>query len=249
MEEFKRAFSNAKKFYMERLKLIVIFSIPFFAAYLLVKIVAAPTFLSFGTAVLRTGSIPELSIFDVVLAVVSYLISFYIIAVSIVNVNLVVLSKRTLNQIRNEVSKAMGSYALTIFYVYTIMLLLIFVVNLLTYDNAFRTWIYPLVTLVLSYVLFFVPPAVVIDHAGTMESVKRSLRMALGKPHVILLWSIFAFIILAVVKILADLIFGSFAGDVVLLINSLFILPFLIILQTQLYMEKYPIAKSIAQPR
>ena len=242
--EFLRALSNAWSFYCNRLNLILVFSIPFIIAYLLLLLVAAPTFVTLGATMLRTVSIPDLSYFDIGIAVLAYLFSFYIIAASIVNVNLVVRSKRTLTQIKDEVITAMGSYAVTIFYVYTIMLILTYIINLLTYESGLRTLLYPLATFLLSFLLFFVPPAVVIDHEDSVGAIKKSVRMALRRPHFVILWSVLGLIVLMILKVLADLLLpGSFAGSAVLLLNSLFVLPFLIIFQTQLYMEKYPLAR------
>jgi hypothetical protein len=63
-EELSRVFKYANDFYLNRLGLIVIFSIPFILASLLLILVSAPTYLALGSVFLRTGSIPEFSLFD-----------------------------------------------------------------------------------------------------------------------------------------------------------------------------------------
>ncbi len=244
MDELSRVFRNALKFYLERVKLIVLFSVPFLVSILLLSIVAAPTYTALGAVFLRTGSVPELSIVDVLLTVLAYVVSVFIIADSIVNINLITLSKRTLRDVSTEIVKAMGSYAFRIFYVYTIVLLLFLLAQLLLYDSAYRSLLYPAFVIIVSFFTFFVPPAVVVDHSDTSKALSRSVSMALRKPLFIILWSVFGFVVFALAKLLATVLFSSpFSSYFVILVNSLFILPFLIILQTQMYMEKYPLAR------
>ncbi|MBU0532656.1 hypothetical protein KKB44_04135 [Candidatus Micrarchaeota archaeon] len=243
-DDISRTFKYAFEFYLKRLGLIVIFSIPFIFAFLLPVLVAAPTYLSLGAVFIRTGSIPELSQLDLIITVVAYAVAVFLIADTIVNINLIIRSKRTLNVIKQEVVSAMGSYATRIFYIYTLALLLLFVVQLLTYENPLRSWLFPIFSLVISFLLFFVPPAVVIDNSDTPTAIKRSMQMALANPHLFLIWSFVALLVISVLKLFADFLFAHpFSAYFVLLINSLIILPFLTVLQTQMYMEKYPLAR------
>jgi len=242
--DFSRVFSYAVDFYLKRQNLIILFSIPFILATLIVTLVSAPTYMALGAVFLRTGSIPELSILDLVITVLGYAIAVFIISDSIVNINIIIRSKRTLTQIRSDIVEAMGTHATRLFYIYTLLLLLMFIVQLVTYDNPYQSWIYSIFLLVLSFVLFFVAPAVVIDHSDTPTAIRRSFAVALKKPHMVAIWALFGFVGLSVTEVIANLIFASpFSSYFTLLVNSLFILPFLIVLQTQMYMEKYPLAR------
>jgi hypothetical protein len=123
-------------------------------------------------------------------------------------------------------------------------LLIMFIFQLLTYDNLIQSWIYPLFSLLLSGLLFFVPPAVVIDNSDTPSAIRRSVWMFSKNWHFVLVWAATSLALISIVKLFADLVFASpFSNYFVLLINCLFILPFLTILQTQMYMEKYPLAR------
>ncbi|MFH1785098.1 MAG: hypothetical protein ABH842_01595 [Candidatus Micrarchaeota archaeon] len=243
-DKLARSFKYAWEFYLKRWGIIVAFSIPFIVAFLIPTLVPAPTYLALGAVFLRTGSLPDLTLFDIVITALAYALSVFIIADTIVNINIVVRSKRTLTSIQYEVVHALGTYGTRIFYIYTMVLLLMFIFQLLTYDNPLQTWIYPLASFILSFLLFFIPPAVVIDNSDTPTAIKRSIKMAMKNPHFILVWAVASLILLSVVKIFADLIFSDpFSGYFVLLVNSLLILPYLTILQTQMYMEKYPLAR------
>lgn len=243
-DELKRVFRNAWQFYLSRIKLILVFSVPFLLALLVPTLVAAPTYLALGGVFIRTGSIPALSLLDIALTALAYIFTLFIISDTIVNVNLIVKSKRTLTEVTKTVVSAMGTYGTRIFYVYTLMLLLMFVFQLLTYDVPFQSWLYPLFLFALSFLLFFVPPAVVIDNADTPTAIKRSAIMAVRKPAFVLAAAVFGFMALSLTELAALLLFSSpFSQYFVLVVNSLFVLPFLVVLQTQMYMEKYPLAK------
>ena len=60
----------------------------------------------------------------------------------------------------------------------------------------------------------------------------------------VLVWAVFGLLLITVLGIVSFAILPvGFSSFFILLINSLLILPYLIILQTQMYMEKYPLAR------
>jgi hypothetical protein len=243
-DDISRTFKYAIEFYMKRLGLIVIFSIPFILAFLIPVLVPAPTYVALGGVFLRTGSLPELSLADIIVTVIAYALAMFVFVDTIVNINIVVRSKRTLTAITHEVFSAFSTYALRIFFVYTVIMVIMFVTQILTYEHPLQSWIYPLVGFAIMFLMFFVPPAVVIDNSDVPAAMRRSMEMALKNPHFVILWAFITLLSISVIKIVADLVFSNpFSGYFVLLTNSLLILPFLTVLQTQMYMEKYPLAR------
>ena len=244
MSELSRAIQYSIEFYTKRLGIIVLFSIPFLLAFAMLSLVSAPTYQALGGLFSRTGSIPELSITDIVIIAIAYIVSFFIIADAVTNVNIIIRSQRTLTITSKEVLAAASKYAIRIFYIYTIMLLLIFIAQLVLYGNPLSAWLFPLFLLVLSSLLFFIAPAVVIDEEDSAGAIRKSVSMAMRKPMFILVWAIIGLIALSVPKVIFDLALPHWLSPyLVFLINSLFVLPFLLVLQTQMYMEKYPLAK------
>ncbi|MBU0591493.1 hypothetical protein KKF81_07285 [Candidatus Micrarchaeota archaeon] len=243
-DDLYRIFKYTIEFYLKRLRLIQIFSIPFILAFGILALVPAPTYMSLGGVFLRTGSIPELSILDLLITAAAYAIAVFVVADTIVNINLIVRSKRTFTETKKEMVDAIGKYATRIFYIYTLVLLLLVIVQLLIYEFPFQNWIYPIFSLLLSFLLFYVAPAVVIDHSDTAHAIKRSIYVALKAPHLILVWILIGLFCTSFLKVTGDLVFSStYSGYFVLLVNSLIVLPFLTVLQTQMYMEKYPLAR------
>ena len=138
----------------------------------------------------------------------------------------------------------MSNHAMKIFFIFTLILLLHFIVQLLTYDTAIQPLLYPAFSFVLSYLLFYVPPAIVIDNSSLGDAIIRSVDLSVRKPLLIVSWLAVGVVLVVISKIIGDLLLsGLFSQYLVLLLNSIVFLPFLIILQTQMYMEKYPLAR------
>lgn len=242
--QFRRIFGYALDFYLNRVAMVVLFSIPFIVAVLIANLVAAPTYLASGGLFIRTGSIPELSIIDIIFTIIAYAVSMFIISDTIVNINILVRSRRTMTDTTTEMLLAMKTHAMRIFYILTLALLVMFLLQLLLYDNPFRTWIYPILTLILWFFISFSMPAVVIDNASTANALEYSIRFAIHRPLMVVKWMLtFVLLMLFSMVISYFLLSSPFWQYLVLLLNSLVILPFLLILQTQLYMEKYPLAR------
>lgn len=237
-----RSFDYSVEFFRERHKLVLLFSIPFFFALLIPMLVSAPTFISLGGVFLRTGSIPELDFFQVGVTVLAYLVSLFIISDSIVNINLLIKSKKTMTKVGSEVVKAMGTYAVTIFLIYTLSVVLMLVLQLLTFDFAYRGIVLPLASMVLGIALFFVPPAVVIDGMRPWHAIRASAVLAVKKlPHV-LFWAILGLFAITVAEAIFLFLPYPFGVYLAMLFNSVVLMPFLVIYQTFIYMKKYPLA-------
>jgi len=244
MEEIKRVFRYSLDFYLNKVLLVALFSVPFFLAFLVPLLVPAPTYLAAGSLFVRTGSLPEFSVFDLIITGAAYIIAMFLISDTIVNINILIRSRRTFTETTQEMMSAVSNHAMKIFYILTLVLLLHFIVQLITYDIPFQSVIYPLFSFVVSYLLFFVPPAVVIDNCSLYDAIIISAKLSLRKPKLLFSWLIAGALLFIFSKVIGDILFaGIFSQFLVLLLNAIVFLPFLIILQTQMYMEKYPLAR------
>ncbi len=243
-ENFLRVFRYSTEFYLERLHLIMLFSIPFIFAFLIPVFVAAPTYLALGGVFLRTGSIPDLSILDLLVAIAGYAISMFLIVDTIININIIIRSKRTMTEIKNEIVTSIAKHATKVFVIYTAIVVVLFILQVVLYESPLQSIIYPLCVLGLSFFTFFAAPAVVIDNYDSITAIRRSVDMAFKKPMMIFAWTIICLFVLTVLVVFFDFLLPyPYAGFMVLIFNSLFLLPFLVVLQTQMYMEKYPLAR------
>ncbi len=241
--DISRVFNYTWEFYSKNIGVLAIFSIPFIIAFIIALVVPTPTYLALGNLHVRTGSIPDLSFLDIILTIFAYAISVFLVADVWTNINLLIRSKRTKVPTSTEIIGGMQEHALSIFFVFTIMVLFQFALHIVTYDSSLQFWLYPLLSFILSFFLFFVPPAVVIDHADSFTAIQLSINMAIRKWYLVLIWAFLGLGLMTIFKVVLDIVLKPYSEILLLLINSLLILPFLVILQTQMYMEKYPLAK------
>lgn len=235
-------------------KLVVFFSVPFLLAFAIPLLSPMPTYVSIGATFLRTGSMfVDLTYFDIGLIFVSSLASLFLISFAIVSINLLIKSQRTMTNIRTEVIEGIEKYTMTIFLLYSIAVVLSLVVLLVSYEYQVEGLTTPLFSFLVSLTLFYVPAATVIDELRPTEAIRMSLYMIKNKFLLFALWLILGFIMLSVIDELFILIMPlvgallpipvTWGRYIVLVINSMIILPFLVILQTQMYLTKYTILK------
>jgi len=239
-----RIFKHSWKFYMSKLKLVILFSIPFIAASLIALLVSAPSYLSVGSVFIRTGSIPEMSLLGSMITVLAYLLSIFIVSYVITNLNLLIKEKRTRTKTRSEILKTVGGYTIKIFLLFVLLKLVTVIIQLFTYGLKQQNILYPILLGIASLLFFFIPPAVVIDERNSIHALYSSIKLLTKKPLLVFGWIIIALLLISITELISNFIFGlTFGPYITMLINCLFILPFLIILQSHIYMEKYPLAR------
>jgi len=230
--------------YSRNLKLMLFFSIPAFLAFLIPLASPLPTYIAVGGTYLRTGSVPELTGLDIAVMALSFLLSLFLISFAIAAINIVVKSQRTLTGIRKQVIEGIEKYVLNIFWIFLTAEILYIIVSFLAYDWQAQSWLNPLATLVGSVFLIYAPAALVIDEMRPFRAIEASFNSVARRPELFLLWIAVAVLLLSFVELLAlALLPHKLAQLAALALNSLFLFPFLVVLQAQIYMAKYPLAK------
>ena len=237
-----RALGHSMKLYRERAGFVLLFSLPFIIALIIPSLVSGPTYLSLGGVFLRTGSIPEMDPLGIAVMLSAYLISMFLIAESITSITLLVKMKRRQTNPTSEVLAGLRKYGITIFLAYTLAALLILIAQLVTFDMEMRGVILPVLMLLVSAGVFFVPQAMVIDGYRLGRAIDASLAMVKKRLASVFLWILMGVIFLTVTELLLFLLPHPLGSYLVLLVNSVFVLPFLIIYQANIYMKKYALA-------
>lgn len=229
--------------YRRNLWLILIFSIMFVISMLSLFLAPTPTYVGLGGNFVRIGSLQEMTSADIAVVVGAYLLSLFIFSDAITNINLIVKAKRTLNKIPAEIFGGISKYALKIFFVYTIAMLVMFAVNIALFESKMHDLLYPLASFLIFMAIFFVPPAIVIDDADTFRAVSESMKMLAAKWRLVLFWAISGLAAISIIELISFAILPpSIAKYLVIALNGLVIIPVLTIFQTQAYMEKYPLS-------
>lgn len=234
--------SHAWKAYLENIKLISLFSIPSFIAFLIPIFVNTPVFSAMGASFLRTGSIPDTSMEEMGIIILGVLASLYLVSFAIVNINIVIKAQRTNTSIKKEVIKGITGYTLNVFSIFLLGTVALLIVQLLTFEIGAQRWLAPMLSLILWMPLFYAPAGIVIDDLRPFRAAQKSINIIVSKFPYFLLWLLIAFILLAVLDFAALSLLPHKIGPlVVLLVNSMFLMPFLIVFQTQIYLSKYTI--------
>ena len=88
--------------------------------------------------------------------------------------------------------------------------------------------------------LFYAPASIVIDDNKITRAIKASVKFVIGRFDYFLLWLVIAIVLLTAFDFLSIVIGGSVLSRyLMLVVNSLFILPFLVLLQSELYMKRF----------
>ena len=236
------------KAYSRNIKMISFFSIPALIGLLIPLLVNTPVFAALGGTFLRTGSIPDLSAGDFGVVIIALLASLYLISFAIVNINIVIKAQRTGTSVKNEVLKGLTGYTLNVFLLFLLGTIALLIIQLLTLELGAQNWLAPILSLLAWLPLFYAPAGLVIDDLRPFRAAEKSFKMVFSKFHYFVLWLFISFVLLS----LLDLVFLNL-GSVfpvsthkigslfVLLVNSLVLMPFLIVLQTEIYISKYTI--------
>jgi len=237
--------NHSLQVYARYLTMILFFSIPFVIALLLPYFSPAPIFTALGGYFIRSGSLPELRMADLAMIVGLSLLSLFFLSLALVAINLVVKSSRTKTKVSAEALKNLGKHTLVVLAIFVavkVIETLILAYVLLTNVTELPVFVFGLIA---SLGLFYVAPAVVLEEKKPVPAVVSSFNHVIKKPLHFIMWLAIAFILLTIVSSISFSLFSEtgFRQGFIVLVNSLIVLPFLAILQAQIYMAKYTIVR------
>ena len=227
--------------YLSDIYLILLSSIPFIIAFLIPVFAGFPTYVDAGAIFIRTASLfLNLNLFNTAVITVALLFSLLFLSFAIVAINVVVKHSRTRTKVRREVIEGLEKYTSKVFIILLLATCITLLANALSYGNQYSGAITVLVGLVITPFLFYAPASIVIDDNKIPRAIKASARFLVGRFDYFLLWLVIAIALLTVF----DFVFIAIGGSVLsrylmLIVNSLFILPFLVLLQSELYMKRF----------
>ena len=101
-----------------------------------------------------------------------------------------------------------------------------------------------IVGLIVTPFFFYAPAAIVIDELSIKRSLEASLRFFFGRLDYTLTWIVVAFVLVTLFDFIFIGISGTMLSRYLLLgFNALFIMPYLIVLQSQAYMGRFSLLK------
>ncbi|MEM4390156.1 MAG: hypothetical protein QXG98_05875 [Candidatus Micrarchaeia archaeon] len=240
MGELVAVLGHSVTAYFRNIRWILLFSLSFLLALAIPFLSPVPSYIALGATFLRTGSMPQLAPLEVIVIALSMLASLFLLSFATVSINLVIKSQRTLTNVRTEVMQGIEKYAAVVFELYLIAWLLLFLIALASYEVRLERVLTPLAAFLIYTLLFYVPTAIVIDEVRPGRAFEVSLRMLFGKPMLFVAWLATGFVLLSLTSLASLSLFPHpLAQYIVLVINALVVLPFLTVMQTQMYLTKY----------
>lgn len=234
------------KTYLSNISLVLFSSISFIIAFLIPIFAPFPTFDDAGSVLLRTASIYlNLNPFNTAIIVVATLFSLLFLSFAMVAVNIVVKHSRTQTKVRADVIHAIEQYTGRVFIILLMATLVVWLVNVFTFNTGYSGLITAVAALLITPFVFYAPASIVIDDNKTMRAIRASLKFFFKRIDYFLIWLIFAIVIITAF----DFVFITLTGTVIsryamLIFSSIFIMPFLVLMQGELYMSRFKLLKN-----
>ena len=229
--------------YFRNLKFLLLFSVPFLLVMPLALFL--PNFAALGGIFFRLGSISrDVGLFDLLLIAGAFCVSLLIFSFGLVAINMVVKTERTLKTITFYEFEKIEHYTFNLFSVFFATFLITLIANLALYEYGLHSTLGALISLIASLVVVFAPQAIVIDNQNARHVPQMSLKILLRKFPLFLSYLAIAVALIAIVTqifiSLTPAIGNPITAELLAVaVNGFFILPFLEVYKTQIYLSKY----------
>ncbi len=236
---------NAAHTYSKHIELILFSSLSLIIAFVIPLLSSFPTYLDVGSTFLRTASVyTNLNIFNIIVIISSTLFSLLFLSFAIVMINIIIKYRKTRVRIGTEVISALEKYTGNVFLVLFLFTTILMFVNIISYNSNVSALLTAITGLALTPFFFYAPSSIVIDERNFARSLKSSILFISKRFDYLLLWIAIAIILLTA----ADLVFMPFgpnlSGYILLVFDSVFVLPFLLILQSEMYINRFAMLKG-----
>jgi hypothetical protein len=238
--------SDAWETYTSNIKLILLFSIPFFISLVIPLFVSLPTYISSGGIFLRSASVfLNLNPVGLGIIIVSTFLSLLFLSFAFVAISLIVRAQRTHTKHAGGVIRDMEKYTGRVFAMLLAFALTLMFVDVVSYYFGLQGIATPIAGFVLFTVLFYAPTAMVLENKNIAGAIKQSVRLMANEPLYFITWLVMILLVLSVLDVvLLALPQGVFLSRYALLvINSVFVLPYFVIYQAEAYMRRFPLLK------
>ena len=231
--------------YRKNARLILLFSLSFLIAFAIPVLAAFPTFSDAGAILIRTSSlfyfnITPLSASVIILASV---FSLLFLSFAMVSINVIVKHGRMHVRVSAEVLKGIEKYTGRIFVVLSLFTFAIFASEILTYGIRPVGLITAIVGLALTPFVFYAPASIVMEDSRISKALKRSARFFVSGFGYFLVWLAVAIVSITLIDLLFIVAVPAFSEYLAIIVNSILVMPFLVVFQSEAYLKKFPMMR------
>lgn len=237
-------FEHAIKTYTKNTGLFLVFSVSFLLGLLMPILASTPTYSAIGAVFLRFMSIPEMTIADLIIIGIAFILSNYFVAFGLVAVNLIVKRERVQINLTTEILNNIARNTLVIFLIFTFLFFVNYAAQIFLMELQAPYWLAGIVFFLIYIPTFYVGPAIVIDELKPVQAVMASVEHIKRQPMAVVMWLFLGLAMLLVTSLVSYAIVPAYFQWITLVINSFFIIPFLLVYQAHIYIEKYEILKG-----
>ena len=198
-----------------------------------------------GAIFLRSASIfLNINVFGLAVIVISSLLSLLFLSFAFVAISLIVKAKRTFTKHAGAVLHEVEKYTARVFVVLLFYAFVLTLVDISSYLFGLEGIVTPIVGFFMFMAIFYAPTAIVIDNRKIVNAIKHSAGVVARKPQYFIAWFVLITVVIAVLDFISIVVAGAlFSSYLLLVINSLFVLPYFIIFQAEAYMKHFPLLK------
>jgi hypothetical protein len=212
-------------------------------AFILFYIIPDSVFFSVLGVFIRISKVAEVSLLELLFLMLVYTIFSFLLSL-IFFVTVVKVKELRTSYIRYEIVKDIWQRRFADLFMFFLSLFFIhFALSVFSYTNSIDL---TLLQMIIFYILFFVPYAMIIDDVGLFEAFKTIYRF---KKDLFLYPIFHAIVIGLIINLLVFLLKLFLETEIVRIvlfwINTIFLIPFAIILGANLYMQKYKLSIKI----
>jgi hypothetical protein len=238
--------------YSSNIKLVLLFSIPFIISFLIPLLAPLPTYITGGGIFLRSASIfLNVSAIGMTVIVISLFLSLLFLSFAFVAISLIVKGKRTHTRNAAGVIREVEKYTSKVFLVLLFYAFIVALTDILSYSFGLEGIATPIIGFFLFLAIFYAPTAIVIDNKRMWAAIKQSVVMVLKEPQYFIVWfvlitlviSALDFVFIGIAGVLPSSLGTLFSSYLLLIVNSLFVLPYFIIYQAEAYMKRFSLLK------
>ncbi len=231
--------------YLSNIRTVLLFSLSFLVAILIPIFAAFPTYSDMGGIFVRTASeLLNLNVVSFSIIIASIFFSLVFLSFAIVAINIITKHERTHVRIKKEVFEGLERYTSRVFAVLLLFTVLLSLFDLLLYVSHAPTFIYYLLVLLITPFFFYAPSSVVIDDSRVLHAMRMSVKFLVKRFDYFLLWLAIAAVALSIFDGLFILISPTIVSTYIMLVfNAVFVLPFLVLLQSQMYLKRFAMLK------
>jgi hypothetical protein len=223
------------------MRLVLLSALALAIAFLIPVFASLPTYNDLGGIFVRTASLYlNLNLFNSAIIIVALLFSLLFLSFAIVVMNVVVKSDRTHTRVKTEVLRALEQYTGMVFVVLLLYTIVILAANALAYRTGYSAIATIIAALLLAPLVFYAPSSIIIDERGISNAMRASVGFFLKRFDYFVIWLAVSILMLTILDLVAVGVGGALlSGYLMLVLSSVFVLPFLLLLQGQLYISRF----------